>query len=144
MFNKSIDDRLSAWAEFRKDLENSSSPFEDVWLFWKDAPFIPYNNAVDPFFRFNWPTPWDIIVHNKYDDFTKALMIGWTLKLTKRFEKSLIEIRTLVDRERLKSYNVICVDNEWVINYNDNGPTLLKNIPEDFNIENLVELSGLR
>jgi hypothetical protein len=144
MFEKNIDDRLSSWAEFRNNLETAENPFESAWLFWKDAPFIPYNNAVDPYFRYNWPTPWDIIVHNKYDDFTKALMIGWTLKLTKRFEKSLIEIRTLVDREKIVSYNVICVDNEWVINYNDNGPTLMKNIPGDFNLENLVELNNIR
>jgi hypothetical protein len=144
MFDLNIDDRLSAWAQFRKDLETADCPFDDAWNFWKDAPFIPYNNAVDPYFQFGWPTPWDIIVHNKYDDFTKALMIGWTLKLTKRFENNLIEIRTLVDKESLISYNIICVDNGWAINYNDKGPLPLENIPDRFNIENLVELSRLR
>lgn len=144
MFEKNIDERLSVWAQFRKTIETSNTPFEDVWNFWKDAPFIPYNNAVDPYFQFGWPTPWDIIVHNKYDDFTKALMIGWTLKLTERFKNSLIEIRTLVDREKLTSYNIVCINNEWAINYNDNKPILAKNIPDKFNLENLVELSGLR
>lgn len=144
MFDKSIDDRLSAWAQFRQQLEIEESPFDSVWNFWKDAPFIPYNNAVDPYFQFGWPTPWNIIVHNKYDDFTKALMIGWTLKLTKRFENSLIEIKTLVDREKSLSYNIICIDNEWAINYNDNGPVLMKSIPDWFNIENLIELTSLR
>jgi hypothetical protein len=144
MFDKDIDERLSIWAKFRQHIESSITPFEDTYNFWKNAPFIPYNNAVDPYFQFGWPTPWDIIVHNKYDDFTKALMIGWTLKLTKRFENVLVEIRTLVDKEKLISYNVICIDNEWVINYNDNGPILLKNLPDKFNLENLVELSRLR
>jgi hypothetical protein len=144
MFEKNIDDRLSDWAQFRKYIEISENPFIEVWKFWKDAPFIPYNNAIDPYFQFSWPSPWDIIVHNKYDDFTKALMIGYTLKLTKRFEKSLIEIRTLVDKEKLVSYNIICVDNYWAINYNDNGPILLENIPVEFNVENLVELTGPR
>ena len=144
MFHQNIDERLSSWAQFRKDLEISPTPFEDVYEFWKDAPFIPYNNAIDPFFKFNWPTPWDIIVHNKYDDFTKALMIGWTLKLTDRFKDSKIELRTLVDTKTLISYNVICVDNDWAINYKDNGPVTLKNIPEQFNLENLVELTGHR
>ena len=144
MFEKSIDDRLSSWAQLRRDLESAANPFEMVWNFWKEAPFIPYNNAIDPYFRFSWPTPWDIIVHNKYDDFTKALMIGYSLKLTDRFKNSLIELKTFVDRETLVSYNVICVDNEWAINYKDNGPLPLKNIPETFNLENLVELTGLR
>ena len=144
MFDKDIDQRLSAWAEFRKSLETSQSPFKDVVDFWKDAPFIPYNNAVDPFFRYSWPSPWDIIVHNKYDDFTKALMIGWTLKLTNRFKFSAIELRTYVDKQKLLPYNVICVDNEWAINYKDNEPVSLEKIPDWFNMENLVELTGLR
>lgn len=144
MFDKSIDDRLTCWAAFRKELETSQTPFEDVVDFWHLAPFIPYNNAVDPFFQFGWPSPWDIIVHNKYDDFTKALMIGWTLKLTKRFENSKIEVRTLVDKDSLISYNIICVDNHWAINYNDNGPILMENIPDRFNLENMVELTGPR
>lgn len=144
MFDLSIDERLSTWASFRQCLETSNSPFEDVWNFWKDAPFIPYNNAVDPYFQFGWPTPWDIIVHNKYDDFTKALMIGWTLKLTKRFENSCVEIKTLVDKTTSVSYNIICVDNHWAINYKDNGPMQMENIPDEFNLENLVELNKVR
>jgi hypothetical protein len=144
MFDLNIDDRLSSWAQFRNHLESAENPLEDAWNFWKTAPFIPYNNAVDPYFQFGWPTPWDIIVHNKYDDFTKALMIGWTLKLTKRFEKRKIEIRTLVDKEKLISYNVVVVEDHWAINYNDNGPMLLKDIPDQFNVENLVELGNLR
>lgn len=144
MFDKDIDQRLSSWAEFRKSLETSQSPFKDVVDFWKDAPFIPYNNAVDPFFKYSWPSPWDIIVHNKYDDFTKALMIGWTLKLTDRFKFSNIELRTYVDKQNLLAYNIICVDNQWAINYKDNEPVEIEKIPDWFNMENLVELTGLR
>lgn len=144
MFDKNIDERLSSWAEFRRSLETSQSPFKDVVDFWKDAPFIPYNNAVDPFFKYSWPSPWDIIVHNKYDDFTKALMIGWTLKLTDRFKFSNIELRTYVDKQNLLAYNIICVDNQWAINYKDNEPVEIEKIPDWFNMENLVELTGLR
>lgn len=144
MFDKNIDERLSSWAEFRRSLETSQSPFKDVVDFWKEAPFIPYNNAVDPFFKYSWPSPWDIIVHNKYDDFTKALMIGWTLKLTDRFKFSNIELRTYVDKQNLLAYNIICVDNQWAINYKDNEPVEIEKIPDWFNMENLVELTGLR
>lgn len=144
MFDRSIDDRLSSWAQLRRDIETAEKPFDLVWNFWRTAPFIPYNNAVDPFFRFSWPTPWDIVVHNKYDDFTKALMIGWSLKLTERFKNISVEIKTLVDKEKLTSYNVIYIDNEWAINYNDNGPVPVKDIPDSYNIENLVELDNIR
>lgn len=144
MFKKNIDDRISSWAQHRTQLEISNNPFEDVWNFWRDAPHITYNNQIDPYFQYNWPNPWDIIVYNKYDDFTKALMIGWSLKLTKRFQNNKIEIKTLVDNLKIRQYNLVYVDDEWVINYNDNGPVPMKDIPNDFVLENLVELTGLR
>jgi hypothetical protein len=142
MFQKSIDDRLSDWAAFRKDLESSSTPLEDVWQFWNVAPYIPYNNKIDPFNQRSWPTPWDIIVENKYDDFTKALMIGWTILLTDRFKDSRVEIKTLVNREKNCYYNVVCVDDEWAINYSDNGPIKRADLPDSFSIENLIELKS--
>lgn len=140
MFHKNIDDRLSSWVELRNQIESSDSPLQAVYDFWKSAPFIPYNNRIDPFYQKGWPTPWEIITENKYDDFTKALMIGWSLKLTKRFKDSKIEIKTLVDIKRNLSYNIICVDDKWAINYNDNGPVSVEKIPSHFLLENLVEL----
>ena len=107
MFHKPIDDRLSDWALFRRSLETSPTPLEDIWEFWKEAPYIPYNHKIDPFNQKSWPTPWDIIVENKYDDFTKALMIGWSLILTKRFETSKVEIKTLVNDQKTCYYNVV-------------------------------------
>ena len=49
MFDKTIDERLSDWAAFRKTLDTSATPFEDVWEYWKQAPYVPYNHNVDPF-----------------------------------------------------------------------------------------------
>jgi len=144
MFEKNIDDRLSAWAQHRNDLDQSTTPLQDVWEFWRTAPYIPYNNKIDPNFQFGWPNPWDIIVHNKYDDFTKALMIGWTLKLTKTFKTSLIELIIYVDNNTGLNYNVICVDKHWVINYNDNGPVLFEELSTSLLLENLVELKTIR
>jgi hypothetical protein len=144
MFDKSIDDRLSLWAQHRAQLNNSTSPFEDVWAFWSRAPYIPYNNKIDPYHRASWPSPWEIIVDNKYDDFTKAVMIAWTLKLTDRFNKSVIVVKTYVDKSKSRQYNIVCVDDTWAINYSDNGPVTIENIPESFLLENLVELEPAR
>lgn len=142
MFEKSIDDRLSAWATFRASLENSTEPLSDVWELWKSSPYIPYNNKIDPFNQRDWPTPWDILVHNKYDDFTKALMISWTLKYTNRFKDSKIEIKTLVNNQKNCYYNIVCVDDLWAINYNDNGPVSIEEIPDSFYLENIVEVKA--
>lgn len=140
MFKQSIDDRLSSWAKHRDDLDTAADPLLSVWEFWKDAPFVPYNNKVDPFYQKSWPSPWQIIVDNHYDDFTKALMIAWTLKLTNKFKDSAIEIRSLIDKQHNSVHNVVYVDNLWVVNYLDNGPVLAKDIPDSFFLENLIEL----
>lgn len=144
MFKESIDDRISSWAQLRNQLNTSADPFTEVWEFWKDAPFIPYNNKINPFHQLSWPSPWEIIVENKYDDFTKALMIGWTIKLTKKFQNSRVEIKSLIDKTKPCQYNVVCVDGKWALNYHDNGPIDLVKVPDYFLLENLVELQTPR
>ena len=144
MFEKNIDDRLSSWAEHRAHLNHSDDPLAEVWEFWQQAPYIPYNRNIDPFNQRSWPTPWEIIVHNKYDDFTKALMMAWSLKYTERFKDERIEIKTLVNDHKTCYYNIVCVDNNWVLNYNDNGPVDVKNLPNTFLLENLIEVKTPR
>jgi hypothetical protein len=140
MFNLSVDERISAWADLRDTVETCDAPLETVWNFWKDSPFVPYNNRVDPYHHRSWPTPWEIIAENRYDDFTKALMIGWSLKMTKRYKDSIIDVRTMLDNANNRQYNIVCVENSWAINYNDNGPVPLEMVPDSFLIENLTEL----
>ena len=144
MFDKTVDERLSAWTQHRVSLEKGDDPLTEVWEFWQQAPYIPYNRNIDPFNQRSWPTPWEIIVHNKYDDFTKALMMAWSLKYTERFKDERIEIKTLVNDHKTCYYNIVCVDNNWVLNYNDNGPVDVKNLPNTFLLENLIELSTPR
>ena len=141
MFDKDTDQRLSIWYNFRSSLAEEIKPLESVWNFWQAAPFVPYNHKIDHYDQSNWPTPWEIIVDNKYDDFTRALMIGWTLKLSERYKNNFIELRTLVDNTKNAYYNVIAVDNEWLINYSDNGPIKLDLLPKTIFIEYLVELT---
>jgi len=144
MFNQTVETRLTEWLEHRRELDQSSDPLQAVWDFWQTAPFIPHNRNIDPYHQKSWPTPWEIIETNVYDDFTKALMISWTLKLTKKFKDSKIEIKTMVDPNRTRQYNVICVDNTWAINYNDNGPVSALEINDGFKLENIVEVLGPR
>ena len=143
MFELQIDDRLSAWASLRLELETVDDPFQKVTEFWQDAPFIPYNRNIDQYHQKSWPSPWQIIVDNQYDDFTKALMIAYSLKFTKRFKESVIELRTIVDKNNKKYYNIVCIDNKWVINYGDNI-VILENIPNSFLVENLIEIEASR
>lgn len=143
MFDLEINERLEYWLKFRNRLEKSKNPGLDTWEFWKNAPFIPYNKEIDPYSKHSWPTPWEIIANNKYDDFTKALMIGTTLKFTKRMKNTLIELKTLED-ENFRQYNLIYVDATSVINYSDNGPVDVSLIPIQFKIKNQLELDHPR
>jgi len=144
MFNKPIEKRLESWIDHRRNLDNSDDPLQDTWDLWHTAPFVPHNQKIDPYHNRSWPSPWEIIAENKYDDFTRALMIGWTLKMTQKFRDSAIEIKTLVDNDRSREYNIVCVDNTWVINYSDVGPVTVDSVPESFRLENLIELSPPR
>jgi hypothetical protein len=142
MFDLPADERLSSWVQLRQNLEISNTPFEDVVEFWANAPFVPYNRNVDPFNQRSWPTPWDIIVENKYDDFTRALMMANTLKLSTRFKNDSITIKTMVDSSQNKSYNIVIINEEKILNYIDNEVVNIKNLPLTFLLENLIELNG--
>jgi hypothetical protein len=144
MFNQSVDKRLESWLDHRTHLDRSINPLQEVWDFWHTAPFVPHNQQVDPYHRQSWPSPWEIINNNKYDDFTRALMIGWTLKLTEKFRNSSIVIKTVVDNQNNKEYNLVYIDDTWVINYDDNGPILAKSLSDSFRLENLIELDPPR
>jgi len=144
MFKLNHDDKISSWAEHRSQLETCDDPFQTVIDFWRDAPFVPYNRNIDPFDSDNWPTPWEIIVDNQYDDFTKSLMIAYSLKFTQRFSNSAIDVRIAIDKIKNIYYNIVCVDNKWAVNYNDNISILIANLPESFSIENIIEVAGSR
>ena len=144
MFKLDLESRFEAWSVLRKNIETSEQPFIDLLEFWGNPPFTAYNPLIDPYYQASWPTPWEIIMENKYDDFTKAIMIGYTLLLTNRFKDSIIEIKTLVDSTNSRLYNIVCIDNTFVLNYDDSNIVNIESIPENYRIENLIELKRPR
>jgi hypothetical protein len=144
MFDLSPDERLTAWADLRRNLDTSKNPLEQLIEFWDHPPYVPYNRNVDPFNQRSWPTPWEIVIENKYDDFTKVLMMAWTLKLTSKFKDAKVEIKTYADIEKNREYNLLYVDDSVVINYVDNCLSTVDDIPDSFRLENLIEVSRPR
>jgi hypothetical protein len=140
MFKKSSSERLTDWSELRKSLEQDTDPLTTVSKFWADAPSIAYNHKVDPYNSKSWPTPWEIIVDNRYDDFTIALMIGYTLKLSDRFKSDLIEIRTMVDYPKTKLYNLVYINENKILNYNKNCVVNSGEIDPLLYLENQIEV----
>ena len=130
---------MAAWLELRKQIESSDTPFELIIEFWSHAPFIPYNRLIDPYNQTSWPTPWEILVENKYDDFTIALMMAYSVKYTKRFNKSSVEIRSYFTESKSQMFNLVCIDHEVVLNYMDK-PTEVRvsDIPDTLSLDNIV------
>lgn len=134
LFSEDAEFRLSKWKTFRESLIDSTDPLYDTQQFWRNPPFVAYNSNVDPYNEPSWPTPWEIIVDNKYDDFTKALMIGYTLKLTERYKNSNVALNTYIDIIHNRQYNIICVEELWAVNFNDDRPVLIVDLPVELNL----------
>jgi len=144
MFKTHPDQRLSLWSDLRQSLNQSDNPLSDVARFWKEAPQVAYNSNIDQYNTRSWPTPWEIIYEGKYDDFTVALMMGWTLLLTDKFKDSKIEIRSLVDIDNNRLYNIVYVDDTWVLNFIDGEAATADKVPGLYRLENLVPLERPR
>jgi len=137
---KDPEQRLADWRALRDQVDQSHDPFAPVLEFWSDVPLVPYNHKIDQYNPRSWPTPWEIIVDNRYDDFTIAMMMGLTLKLTAKFANSNIDIKTMVDENRTRLYNLVYVDNDTVLNYNRTQAVKAQDIPESFLLENQVDI----
>lgn len=140
MFHKSPDERLSDWSEFRKNLDTLDNPLTELAEFWSTAPLVIHNHKVDPYNSKQWPTPWELIVENKYDDFTLALMMAYTLKLTKKYNNDKIEVRTMVDSSKTKLYNLVYVNDTDVLNYERAAAIKAQHIDESLYLENVVDV----
>lgn len=139
MFDKSTDERLSAWLAIRREVEHSCDPFVLISDFWSHAPFVPYNRNIDPYNQKSWPTPWEIIIHNHYDDFTLAVMMAYTVKYTTRYRDSQVEIRSFYKSDKSQMFNLVYIDNTYVLNYRDQLTAVsVSEIPDTLMLHNIV------
>ena len=95
MFNLYGIDRLTEWRNFRDQLENSTTPFNDVAELWANAPFVsPYLDPKEPK---TWPDPWHLVIDSRLDDLAITLGMLYTLSLTERFKTADFEVRQIAD-----------------------------------------------
>ena len=76
MFKKPLEERLSDWFHLRSEIEQNDNPYIKNIEFWNQAPMVSYNHIIDQYNKKVWPTPWEIIANNRYDEFTLALMLA--------------------------------------------------------------------
>jgi len=115
---KESDKRLSNWYEFRKNLETALDPFKAVYHFFDQSPKVKV--YTDPYDRSTWPTAWELIDENEYCPFNFVLAMGYTLMLTKRFEKSTAKISISIDKLDKTVYYLLYIDDK-VCGYSDQG-----------------------
>lgn len=127
MFDRNYEDRLLLWRNFRDSLEVSSSPFEDVINFYKQAPFVSI--MTDPWDRSSWLGPWELIHENQYCEFSRVLGMCYSLQLTERFKASTFEIHIGMDHQKSQIFYLLYVD-DTVIGYENNSAVKRQDLPE--------------
>lgn len=137
MFSENYERQFVVWKRLRNKIEKSTDPFGETISFWSMAPLV--NKHLDLFRFKDWPAPWDIIKEGKYDDLTKNIMIGHTLKLTKRFMNDPVEIRCYLDMNKKVVYNTCYIDNK-ILNYPYGEITNDNELSKDIVLQTVVPL----
>lgn len=112
MFDKTYEQRLALWREFRDHLETAVDPIQDTIDLFSKAPSV--SMAADPYTPSTWPDPWETVKENCYCDFVKTLAICYTLQLTDRFSHSHFEIHITQDKERSSTDYLLFIDDRVV------------------------------
>ena len=116
MFDKTYEERLASWRAFRETLEEDEDPFRTVIENYNKAPYV--SRHTDPWTKEMWPTPWELINENQYDDFCRVLGMCYSLQLTERFKGSSFEIHINTNSDNSELYYLLHVD-DTVINWNN-------------------------
>jgi len=139
-----VETKLDNWVKFRHSLLEAANPLEEISDYWSRVRLIQYNHNIDPYYPASWPNPWQIIAEDQYYDLTVAIMIGYTIKLTEQYKDSKVDVRIQVDQDRTRLYNLVYVDDTYVLNYDRHKVVKAQDIDDAFFIENLVELARPR
>ena len=115
MFNKTYEDRLILWREFRHGLESAQDPIQEAIDFYNQAPYCLI--AADPFTPSSWPTAWELLEENNYCAFVKILAICYTLQLTDVLSQASYKIHITRDFKNSSTYYLLYVDDQ-VIGFN--------------------------
>jgi hypothetical protein len=116
MFDKTYEDRLRAWHEFRNTLESAEDPIQEAINQYNQVPTVSLHT--DPWTQEMWPNPWELIQENQYCEFCKLLGICFSLQLTDTFSQSKFEIHIGIDNENSNTHYLLFVD-DFVIGYTD-------------------------
>jgi hypothetical protein len=132
MFDKSYEQQLTIWREFRHGLESAQDPIQEAIDFYNQAPYCLI--AADPFTPSSWPTAWELLEENNYCAFVKILAICYTLQLTDVLSQGNYEIHITRDYKNSETYYLLYVD-ERVIGFTGDTHVHRKELPSNLRSE---------
>ena len=141
MFNKTYEERLAVWSQFRDSLEDSDDPFQDVIEFYKLAPCVSIHT--DPWDSQMWPTAWELLQENQYCDFCRVLSYYFSLQLTERFSDANFEIHICTTREENYFY-ILVVNQKWVLGYDETQAIDISTLPKEVKSQVVYDMSEYR
>ena len=140
MFDLKYEDRLHAWSHLRQSLEISTDPFQEVIDLYKSAPYVSIHT--DPWDETRWPTPWELVFENQYDDFCTVLGQCYSLQLTDRFKGSSFEIHIGVDSKSSRTCYLLIINNSTVLGWNESHADI-QVLPKTFKSQKIYHMPPL-
>jgi|TARA_B110000438_G_scaffold26985_1_gene25758 hypothetical protein len=126
MLDELFEIKLKRWNDFRSKLEDSIKPFEDVIDYYNTKKRCKL--STDPWNQAIWPTPWELLDHDKYCDFMLTLGTCYTLQLTDRFKDFNFEIHISIDKVNEELLYPLHIESK-VLCYNYNGVIQKNELP---------------
>lgn len=110
-------ERLAAWKNLRNHLAARSEPaqLQQVAMFWAQCPIQRF--SLDPERPATWPTPWEMLYRNDYDQNAIAIGMEMTLRLG-GWDATRLALMMINDRNISDMRMVLKIDDKTVLNYN--------------------------
>ena len=114
-FDGRTEQRIVAWRQFRKDLQQWPDGLDRVAAVWAKAPIRNYLTQDE---SEKWPEPWQMIADNCYCDIAVALGMFYTLYYSSYPQKEQMQLIGYKLRSEHKEFNlVLCEGEKYVLNY---------------------------
>jgi len=115
MFNLSVEERLKYWRRYRIGLSplDTEECLDSVVQLWSKAPLVNQHLASD--LPETWPTAWELISDNYYDEVGVALGMFYTLYYSEKFDENSIMYDVYKSTDGI--INTVTLENKYVLNY---------------------------
>jgi hypothetical protein len=131
--------RLQRWRRLRKEIVEITKIEKQLRVvidFWKTTPLG--TTAIDPYTPSTWPSPWEMLNTNNYDENVVGLCIAYTLYYSD-IPCRILHVQN-VDNNEIKL--IVLVDDTYILNYNYDSINT-KEVIKEFNVLNDINVSTL-